>query len=123
MIICTQMEEVKSWISQRLLHEFLGFVPTIILRMHANSLNPVTAVAAAAGEAAAAAAVVVVDVRVGGGTGGPFPAGKPVAEWIWPLNIVQIKNKWIYASTPQICPHGVHTDNSIILVENVPRTL
>ena len=32
-------EEVKSWISQRLLHEFLGFVPTIILRMHANSLG------------------------------------------------------------------------------------
>jgi len=39
MKICTLMEEVKSWISQRLLHEFLGFVPTIILRMHANSLG------------------------------------------------------------------------------------
>jgi hypothetical protein len=67
--------------------------------------------------------VVVVDVRVGGGTGGPFPAHKPAEEWIWPLNIVHIKNKWIYASTPKICPHGVHTGNSILLAENVPRTL
>jgi len=39
MKICTHIEEVKSWISQRLLHEFLGFVPTIILRMYANSLG------------------------------------------------------------------------------------
>ena len=99
MKICTQMEEVKSCISQRLIHEFLGFVPTIILRMHANSLNPVTAAAAAMAAAAvavvvvvvaaaavvvvvvvvvvaaAAATAVVVDVRVGGGTRRPFPSG------------------------------------------------
>jgi hypothetical protein len=58
-----------------LLHEFLGFVPTIILRMHANSLNPVTTATAAA-----ATAVVVVDMRVGRGTGGPFPARKPAVN-------------------------------------------
>jgi hypothetical protein len=56
-------------------------VLTIILRMHANSLNPVTAAAAAeAATAAVVVVVVVVDVRVGGGTGGPFPAHKPAEE-------------------------------------------
>jgi uncharacterized protein YraI len=65
-------------------------VPTIILKMHANSLDLITAAAAAAAAVVvvvvvvamvvAAEAMVVVDVRVGGGTAGPFPAVKPAEE-------------------------------------------